>query len=122
MRKLNVILLNKKPKFSNKIEYKYKLDLEALLLKKLKMSSNYLIVLIFIQLNPVNANYVYGNFLHCDIKGSCNTYDHIIIGCKVDKCTEDLLIKYQKGGRYVMAFLNDNGYIVDQSILKNCSN
>ena len=69
----------------------------------------------------MNANYVYGNFLHCDIKGSCNTYDHIIIGSKVDKCTEDLLIKYQKGGKYIMAFLNDNGYIVNQSILKNCS-
>jgi len=48
-------------------------------------------------------------------------YDHIIVGRKVDKCTQDLLIKYKKNERYIMAFLNKNSIIIDQSFIKNCT-
>ncbi len=56
------------------------------------------------------------------LEAGFDKYDHIIVGRKVDRCTEDLLIKYRKNGIYTLAFLNDEGRIIEQSLLKNCSN
>jgi len=77
-------------------------------------------VFFLLALSLAESHIIFGEFIHCELE-KCSKYDHILVGRKVDRCTQDLLIKYKKNESYIMAFLNENGIISDQSFIKNCT-
>ena len=84
----------------------------------MKLSNS--VPLFLLMLTLVNLHYIYGEFFHCEF-GKCLKYYHIIVGSKIDRCTEEILIKYKPNDSYIKAFLNQDGFIIDKSFLRNCT-
>ncbi len=57
------------------------------------MKFEYSGVFFLILFAQVDLQLIFGDFIHCELE-TCSKYDHIIVGRKVDKCTQDLLIKF----------------------------